>query len=178
MTEKAGVTEQYTSAANTTNLTVVAEKRGAGDVLMAAGMVRQQPNKRLGMAVMRLLSEIEGAQRRHGTSRIDIALLAAKMRTLPEVIERLATYVAEDAEKKARCSILWWLDSNCKRCTGRLFETIPGTPSLSAIACRDCKGLGKITLPYGSEGKMLVDAIETSVYSARETMKRRLHTFH
>lgn len=57
--DKPNVEERYTSAANTSNLAIVAEKGGPGDVIIAAGWSRSQ----LGAALLRLHSEWDGAQK-------------------------------------------------------------------------------------------------------------------
>ena len=59
MTDKPTIDETYSRAGNTSNLTVEADRRGAGDVLIAAGMVGLSPSKSLGMALMRLHSEYD-----------------------------------------------------------------------------------------------------------------------
>ena len=70
--EKPNVEERYTSAANTNNLVVVADKGGPGDVIIAAGWSRS----RLGAALLRLHSEWDGAQK--------------PIRPRPEDVKRLA----------------------------------------------------------------------------------------
>lgn len=56
-TERPNVQERYETAGNTSNLSVEAEKPGAGDVLIAAGWSQS----RLGMALLRLHSEWSSA---------------------------------------------------------------------------------------------------------------------
>lgn len=182
MTDKPSVDEVYSRAGNTSNLTVEADRRGAGDVLIAAGMVGLSPSKSLGMALMRLHSEYDSAARlRDGATAIDVALLAARLRALPGVVgkltERAAVWGMEWPSDKALAAVLWWLDKQCRRCTGRLFEPIPGTPALSAIRCRACNGLGESHLPNGSDGRRLVNYIEASLHAGRDGLKRRVHAF-
>jgi len=182
MTEKTTIEETYSRAGNTSNLAVEADRRGAGDVLIAAGMVGLNPSKSLGMALMRLHSEYDGAARlRDGATAIDVALLAARLRQLPGVVgmvtERASVWGMEQPGAKALAVVLWWLDKQCRRCTGRLFETIPGTPALSAIRCRACNGLGESHLPNGSDGRRLVNYIEASLHAGRDGLKRRLQAF-
>ncbi len=64
--------ERYSNATHATNLVVVAEKGGAGDVLIAAGMSKS----RLGAALMRLASEWDGAEKPKPLSAVAINLLA------------------------------------------------------------------------------------------------------
>jgi hypothetical protein len=51
--EKPGIQEQYETAGNTSDLTVEADRRGAGDVMIAGGW----SSSRVGMALLRLHSE-------------------------------------------------------------------------------------------------------------------------
>lgn len=53
ITDRPGVEENYTSATNTSDLTVVAAHRGSGDTIIAAGWSRS----RIGAALLRLHSE-------------------------------------------------------------------------------------------------------------------------
>jgi len=179
MTEKATIEETYSRAGNTSNLAVEADRRGAGDVLIAAGMVGMTPSKSLGMALMRLHSEFDSAARlREGATAIDVALLAARLRKLPSVValvtERAAVWGMEQPKDKALAVTLWWLDKRCRRCTGRMFEPIPGTPALSAIRCRACNGTGEAHLPHGGEGRKLANYIEASLYAGRVSLRERL----
>lgn len=95
---RAGVQEQYETAGNTSNLAVEADKRGAGDVLIAAGLASQFDEndetkqryfaRKLGMALLRLHSEWSSA--------------AKPKRPRPEAIEALAAGIkAEDLKAKA-----------------------------------------------------------------------------
>ena len=182
MSEKTTIEETYSRAGNTSNLTIEADRRGAGDVLIAAGMVGLNPSKSLGMALLRLLSEYDSTTRlRDGATAIDVALLAARLRALPGVVDKLTeradVWGMERAKDKALAAVLWWLDKQCRRCTGRLWEPIAGTPALSAIRCRACNGTGEAPLPHGSDGRRLVNYIEASLHAGRDGLKRRLQAF-
>ena len=73
MTDKPSVDETYSRAGNTSNLTVEADRRGDADVLIAAGMVGA--SKSLGMALLRLHSEYDGASRlREDATMLDVAM--------------------------------------------------------------------------------------------------------
>lgn len=179
-TEKPTIDETYSRAGNTSDLTVDPEARGAADVLIAAGMVGLSPSKSLGMALMRLHSEYDGAARlRDGATAIDVALLAARLRQLPGVVgmvtERASVWGMEQPGAKALAVVLWWLDKRCKRCTGRLYERIPGSPGLSNIRCRSCNGTGEAHLPHGSDGRRLVNYMDASLHAGRDGLKKRLH---
>jgi hypothetical protein len=82
------VEEQYQTAGNTSNLTVEADRRGAGDVLIAAGW---SPS-RVGMALLRLHSEWHA--------------LAKPKRASKETLEALTGRLKAD-EAKAREAAEW-----------------------------------------------------------------------
>lgn len=182
MSDKPGIDETYRRAGNTSNLAVEAERRGDADVLIAAGMSGLRPSTKLGIAVLRLHSEYDGAARlKAGASRLDVAMLAARLRTLPAVVglvtEQASVWCMEHPKDKALAVTLWWLDKQCRRCIGRMFEPIPGTPALSAIRCRACNGSGEAPLPHGSDGRRLANYIDASMHAARQGMKKRLHSY-
>lgn len=171
--DRPGIDESYQVAGNASDLTVEADRRGAADVLIAAGW---SPT-RIGGALMRLQSEYDSAQRQ-GTSRTDAQLLRIKLRSLVSVKEPLTVQATawsmEDAEEKAAAVVLWWLDRACRRCTGRRFELIPGTPALSNRACKACGGLGEANIPHGQEGRRLANFMDQCVYRAKQSMRGRL----
>lgn len=178
MTDKPTIDETYSRAGNTSNLTVEADRRGDADVLIAAGMIGA--SKSLGMALLRLHSEYDGASRlREDATMLDVAMLAARLRGLPAVVgmvtERASLWGMEQPKDKALAVVLWWLDKRCKRCTGRLFEKIPGSPGLSNIRCRSCNGTGEAHLPHGSDGRRLVNYMDASLHAGRDGLKKRLH---
>lgn len=72
--ELPGIEEQYQSAANTSDLTVASERRGDGDVLIAAGW----SPVRLGMALMRLQSEWDGIEHPRRMGEEQVKALAAR----------------------------------------------------------------------------------------------------
>lgn len=67
--------ERYSSATHASNLVVVAERAGAGDMLIAAGW---SPS-RLGAALMRLVSEWDGAAKPHPLNDRALQILAEQM---------------------------------------------------------------------------------------------------
>jgi hypothetical protein len=75
-TERASVDERYEVACNASSLVVSAEKGGPGDVLIAAGW----SDSRIGMALLRLHSEWDGAAKPARLSEPQIKVLAAKFR--------------------------------------------------------------------------------------------------
>lgn len=75
-TERAGVEERYESACNTSSLKVESEKGGAGDILIAAGW----SDSRVGMALLRLHSEWDGAAKPLKATEAQIKVLAENFR--------------------------------------------------------------------------------------------------
>ena len=171
--DRPGIDETYQTAGNTSDLTVEADKRGAADVLIAAGW---SPT-RVGSALMRLQSEFDAAQRQ-GAGRTDAQLLRIKLRSLAAVNEQVTLQATAwgmaDAEVKAGAAVLWWLDRACRRCTGRRFELIPGTPALSNRLCKACGGIGEAQIPNGQEGRRLANYLDQCVHRAKQSMKGRL----
>ena len=74
-TEAPGIEEQYVSACHTSNMRVEADRRGAGDVIIAAGM---NP-VRLGGALLRLHSEWDGCEKPRKWSAALVADLTDKL---------------------------------------------------------------------------------------------------
>ena len=83
MTEARTVDEAYSSACNTSNLSVKAEQRNDGDVLIACGMT---PGL-LGAALLRLHSEWDGTAKPRKLTETDARLLYGSLKTLPKVID-------------------------------------------------------------------------------------------
>ena len=147
--------ERYLVATNTSNLKVEAEVRGAADVLIAAGW----SSSRIGHALMRLHSKPtrDGLEQVH----TQVAIEANRLN-----IER--------PDAVASAVLAWWLDRLCGTCFGRRYDTIPGTPSLSAIECPKCHGAGEKTLPYSDAGRRLASWMDYCKGQHVDMIKRRL----
>lgn len=74
--DRPGVQELYETAGNTSNLTVEAEKRGSGDVLIAAGW----SDSRLGLALLRLHSEWSSAAKPARADAVTVGILARNIK--------------------------------------------------------------------------------------------------
>lgn len=78
--DRPDIEEMYQSASNTSNLKVEAERRGAGDVLIAAGWSAS----RVGMALLRLHSEWDGSEKPPKPTKESVrALVGTYQRALP-----------------------------------------------------------------------------------------------
>lgn len=170
MQDTPSVDERYITATNTSNLKVLSDRRGAADVLIAAGWSAS----RLGAALMRLHSEFDGAAR--ASSETDARLMAGKLKSLPTVLEQLQIQALKWGASSAHVapSVFWWLDKNCRMCEGRKFERLPEAPVLSTKHCTACRGSGQIYLPGGDGARRITQYMDDCVSRARDSIKRRL----
>jgi hypothetical protein len=141
--EKPGVDEVYQVAGNTSNLTVEADRRGAGDVLIAAGW---SPS-RLGMALLRLHSAWDAHKPRAGRAPLtpsDLHLLANSLKGRPAVWDQLAPWLSLKgiASDIGAAALLHWLHPTCHACEGHGLKKVPNAPALSARRCNKCHGTG------------------------------------
>lgn len=171
----ASIDERYEAATNTSNLKVVSEKAGAGDVLIAAGWSQV----RVGAALMRLHGEWEGSAKKPRMSDSDLLLLRARLKSLRSVLElvslRMEHSGIHDAQEKVGPIVGYWLHRICPTCRGQAFELIRDTPVLGNIRCKSCHGTGVGQVPWGDEGRRVMGWLDECVYSARQSIKHRLH---
>lgn len=147
--------ERYLVASQTSNLRVVSEVFGAGDILIASGW---SPN-RIGAALMRLHSK----PTRDNLDKVhtQVALEANRLNIAnPDA-------VASDV-------LAWWLNRICPTCFGRKFDKIENTPSLSDIECPKCHGSGEKTIPHGKAGKIMADWLDWCKSKHADMIRRRL----
>lgn len=147
--------EQYLTATQTSNLRVVAETKGAGDILIASGWSAAT----IGLALMRLHSKPDTATLEHVHREVTAYAIAHHIER-PDVV--------------AGAVMAWWLDKVCKVCHGRKFAVIEGTPALSTKICPACRGTGEAKLPYGEAGRLLAGWMDSCKASAVDRIKRRL----
>lgn len=168
------VEEQYLSAAHTSNLRVVAEKKGAGDILIAMGW---SPS-RIGAALIRLHGEWDGAEKRPRMSETDYILLRSKLKSLTSVLAQVVLHMGrrgmDNPEANAGPIVGYWLDQNCHVCHGLQFQLIRDTPVKSNLRCRACHGSGKGAIPTGSQGKDVLNWMDACVGAARASLTARL----
>lgn len=167
------VEEQYTRATTSSNLRCKADERSDVDLLIAAGCT---PGI-LGGALMRLHSEFDSSSEKRPGSKTDAILLMGKLKSLPRVLEALEDWAllrGMDAPGKlAQAVTAYYLDSMCTACEGRGHERIAGTPSLGR-QCKVCRGTGKRKEPMGEAGRLMLGLCDMAVYSARQSMRKRL----
>lgn len=169
------IEEKYTTAINTSNLRVEADKGGSADVLIAVGWSAS----RLGAALMRLHTEYEGAGLSRNPSRTDMSLLLSKLKSMADVRREAEiqanTWRIDDAAHVAFAVVLYWLDQRCRVCEGRGAKVIPGTPALQSKPCRVCCGSGKAATPHSDAGKRLANYFDDCVSLAQHSIRKRLH---
>lgn len=128
--------EQYTTARAACSLKVeVRTTHAPADVLAAAGMAARTSPAALALWTATLSG-------RTGAKKAVVEILASK----------LAGQMAKarwkgDPRRIASEVVAWYLHGVCKPCSGRGYETIPGTPALSERLCQCCGGTGRIRLP-------------------------------
>lgn len=196
------IDERYTSAIHAKRLKLETEKRGAVDLLIAAGW----SPRAIGASLLRLHSEWDGSQhprkitqgavkalaltmagfdREQKAQKIatdwyvrEVALTIQQLKTLPLVrallLAKAKQLMIEDAESTVAGVLIWWLDHTCHYCNGLGFEKVKGAPALSAIRCRHCHGSGEIPTPYGFEGRRLATFIHDCLDDSRRFIRRAL----
>ena len=175
MTEARTVDEAYSSAGNTSDLTVKAERRSDADVLIASGMT---PGL-LGAALLRLHSEWDGTAKPRKLTETDARLLYGSLKTLPKVIYAVGQWAARkgysDPYELAGGAVAYWLDCVCHACSGRGREQMANAsrPTLGNL-CRACGGNGRRRPPAGEAGKDVLRLMDESVERARWSIKKRL----
>lgn len=173
MTEARTVAEAYSSAGNTSDLTVKADHRSDADVLIASGWT---PGL-LGGVLMRLHSEWDGAAKKRHMDETEAFLLFSQLKTLRRAVDGVAAWAERKGHKEPRtlanAVLIYWLHDTCQPCSGRGHELIHGTPSLGR-ACRKCGGSGKRPPPGGELGKAALNMMDECVHVARQSMRLRL----
>ena len=175
MTEARTVAEAYSSAGNTSDLTVKAERRSDADVLIASGMT---PGL-LGAALLRLHSEWDGTAKPRKLTETDARLLYGSLKTLPKVIEAVGQWAARkgysDPYELAGGAVAYWLDCVCHACNGRGRELMANAsrPTLGNL-CRACGGNGRRRPPAGDAGRATLDMMDTCVGVAKSSIRLRL----
>lgn len=216
--ERRGVKETYLVASTSSSLRVQADRRGDSDIIIAAGWTES----RVGMALLRLHSEWDRAQkprkltaeaihalalmmpteveedgvvwalpktRRYELARQrahlwylgEMGSLVNKLTSLNGVRQQLISMIScdpswriDDAMHKVPEVIAYWLDQTCPQCHGLKFMQSPGSPSLSAKACKACAGTGVAPIPHGQEGRKIANYMDDCVSRAQSALRKRL----
>lgn len=173
LSERPSITERYSRANNSSDLTVKESVRGDADVLIAAGLAPGQ----LGHALMRLHGEWDASAKPSLITQTDATLLYGRLKSLPRVLGIVAEYLGKHSEasplKGAKALVMYWLDARCQSCGGLGAHVIAGSPVLGRT-CRACGGSKKRQAPLGELGKRTLNMMDDAVDKARRSMKRRL----
>ena len=193
------VEESYTSATNSSDLRVEADRRGDADVLIAAGWSMS----RIGSALLRLHSEFDavahprlatpaqftsagadhdarsaGARAAHAHNVHETALMLGRLKAMPCVREQLTIQALKwniaDGQEVAAKLVQWWLSQVCPACNGTKYEQVAGTGRLSAKACKSCRGSGLAPIPCGDAGRRLANFMDDCLQRGRASMVSRL----
>lgn len=198
------IDEIYSSAIHASNLKVEADRKGQIDSIIAAawspsrigsallrlhseydGSSHPRRIKREALEALALTLHGFPRDRDQKARRIasdwyehEVALMLQRLKTLPNVRYQLTLqadkWLIDDPERTAVGVLIWWLDHTCPHCHGLKFEKVQGAPSLSARACRYCRGSGETPIPYSFEGRRLVEHVNTCIDLARRSIKKRL----
>lgn len=177
--DKPDIEETYAMAVGSANLrmnTGEDDPIGAAGVLTAAGW---SPST-LGAAMMRLHTEFSRTSiPPSGGTVTDRFLLQMALKSLTGVHQQLSQKASEwkiaNPEDVALSVIAWWLVRTCQACKGRKFQSVPGSPALSAKPCRACNATGETPLKHSQEGRRMAIYLEDSVSRACQSIKSRLH---
>lgn len=115
-----------------------------------------------------------------------LQLVLLQLKTLPEVRGLLVEWCQEqgisDAKRRTAELLIYWLNPNCGVCSGRKWETIAGTPSLSHKHCQHCKGLGMVKIPHEPNSRSslmesfkILNHIQFCLKTASGTSNARIH---
>lgn len=113
-TDRPSIDERYSSATHATKLTVDPDHTGAADMLIAAGW----SESRLGTALLRLVSEWDGASKPQPMHARGINILAI------EIAREKGRDLADADHKEARQQAVKWLEHEHKILMGKL-KTLP-----------------------------------------------------
>jgi len=199
--DKRGIEEAYTSAMNSSDLSVEADRKGDADVIIAAGWSQM----RVGGAVMRLHTEYDSTerprmlgaayffppgkttkeQRKHAGrqandfNRKQLRLFMERLRSLKDVREQLVLQLVrwsvEDPREKASQIIGWWLHQCCPGCNGTKFQVAEGTGRHNGKPCSECHGTGKSETPHGGDGRRAASWMDQCVERNRSQIASRMH---
>lgn len=164
MSDAPSITERYTTARQTSDLSVSPlTSRSPADVLIASGWAAQENEAALLLWEVIYRGKSEPKNRLAGILGSQLNARMAKDRKLKG-----------DAWVIAREVLAWYLHGVCQPCGGLGYEKIPGTPTLSDRLCPACNGAKRVALPQDSASHTwMANYIESlTAIAAGQVMKR------
>lgn len=138
-------TERVAGAMFSDDLTLRLERGCDADVLIAIGWcARREP---MGALLLRLMLT-------HDVDHLEGSV--AEARRLAERIRLRWKMPKGDGFwlRFAEQAVGYWCSSVCRRCRGRMFDVVKGTPKLSATRCISCRGSGRRRYPTIAQESM------------------------
>lgn len=158
--ERAGIEEKHLAAANTSDLTIAPNRRGQGDIILAAGLAAR--GNQLGHALIHLRAEWDRADKPAKRSAAEIAKRAAEIpdkKGRPDVrragVEALvwhASAMRHRASVLSGRSLVMGLLSDWAALRGVDPDLLsPALFHWLSPTCPACSGIGKTPVLYGKE---------------------------
>lgn len=153
--------DRLASARQSSNLADVPDKLTDVSVIAAAGMVAT--GEAVGMALLRLRDTMDA-------SAWPFCLVAVATRVRLQCREQDPKPTERQQHDLAERILSAWVSPICPACSGRRYQTIPGTPHMSDKVCNTCAGAGNLSIDYGLRGAARVVALDV-----KEWMDRNAH---
>lgn len=134
--DRPGITERLATASLSRNLTVIPDRRGDVDYIIALGAAQLREQGRFGSNLARV-----------SMIRTRTALLRA-LESVRGLVAHLSTkrrwrLTEDEIRAVAKHALMHHVLPTCQACHGRAFEVQPGTQRLSGRACSACGGTGR-----------------------------------
>lgn len=153
--------DRLASARQSSNLADAPDKLTDVSVIAAAGMVAT--GEAVGMALLRLRDTMDAS-----AWPFCIAAVSARVRIQCKAHDPRPT--EREQHDLAERILSAWVSPICPACSGRRYQTIPGTPHMSDKVCHTCAGAGNLSIDYGLRGAVRVIALDV-----KEWMDRNAH---
>ncbi len=150
--------EHYLRAQDSSDLADHAERAGDVDWVRASGMVARQHE--CAMSVWRV---------------IELGDYRALRPAFDNLMRLCAGHGIDTHPAETVSDVLaWMMEPTCPSCSGRGFELIPGTPTLSDRACGDCGGTGQRAPAWDDDAKALYDLLKQEQANAAAAIARKM----
>lgn len=173
MSERVSIEERYGNAVDATDLKLRFERRGAVDVLTAAGLVGI--HKPLSMSLWRWIYGQDASER--------ISVISGLIGWMKRQAINRHWSKTNDMVVVTMLVADWYADKICRTCNGTRYTIIEGTPTLSDVPCPVCHGTGersldKMLFAHGPDwikrGKDLRAHMDECMRQASELMLKKM----